>query len=432
MEDRSAGGLQRQLPEPLAEASLRHRLPLEPGRRRDPPLDPGRGVRRLREPGKARPGGLGRSGLEGKQDAQHQNDEDQPQDSGPLRSLHFGLLSGRAAVHARDSFAWAAYRQAVPGARDTSDGSGTAASIQLLRADHFAASAVGPVVRGLRWGYKSEAFSVRELGCPMHFQSTPVRYGVAVLGAAMLTLVAGCFLLIWEAGAPAYLVICLVAALTLVVLFIRFIRLVSKKPGEVALRRSEIELNDFIENAALPIRWVGPGGIILRANRAELHLLGYREEEYVGRHISEFHVDPVAISELLRRLARGETIESYEARLRAKDGSIRHVLISSSVLFENGKFIHTRCITQDITARRQAEEALARAEQLFRSLAMKAPVGIFQTNSEGDCLFVNERWSEIAGLSPEEASGRGWIEALHPEDRERVFAEWYQAAQTGK
>jgi PAS domain S-box-containing protein len=70
-------------------------------------------------------------------------------------------------------------------------------------------------------------------------------------------------------------------------------------------------------------------------------------------------------------------------------------------------------------------------EERFRLLATKAPVGIFQTDSRGDCLFVNDRWAELAGLSHAEAAGQGWIEALHPEDRERVFREWYGAAEAG-
>src|SRR5262249_51604446 len=56
-----------------------------------------------------------------------------------------------------------------------------------------------------------------------------------------------------------------------------------RKQGEEQLRDSERELADFFENASIGMHWVGPDGIILRANQAELDLLGYRREEYVGR-----------------------------------------------------------------------------------------------------------------------------------------------------
>jgi PAS domain S-box-containing protein len=142
---------------------------------------------------------------------------------------------------------------------------------------------------------------------------------------------------------------------------------------EQQLRRSERELADFFENATLGLHWVGPDGIILRANRAELELLGYTAEEYIGRHITEFHADAEVIADILCRLQAGEELHSYEARLRCKNGSIRHVIISSNVLRENGKFVHTRCFTRDISERKKAEEALREASrQKDEFLAMLA------------------------------------------------------------
>jgi PAS domain S-box-containing protein len=76
--------------------------------------------------------------------------------------------------------------------------------------------------------------------------------------------------------------------------------------------------------------------------------------------------------------------------------------------------------------------ALLASEQRFRTLTSHAPVGIFQNDLEGGCLFVNERWSEMTGMTPEEAKGAGWARALHPEDREWVFHEWSKAVMTGE
>jgi len=64
----------------------------------------------------------------------------------------------------------------------------------------------------------------------------------------------------------------------------------------------------------------------------------------------------------------------------------------------------------------------------FNILDKVAPVGIFRTDAQGNCTYVNKRWCKLAGMSESEALGEGWARALHPEDRERVFAEWYQAA----
>jgi PAS domain S-box-containing protein len=134
------------------------------------------------------------------------------------------------------------------------------------------------------------------------------------------------------------------------------------------LRRRERELADFIENASVGLHWVGADGTILWANQAELDLLGYAREEYIGSKISEFHADRDVISDILRRLMNRETLHDYEARLRCKDGSVRYVLISSNVMWEGEKFVHTRCFTRDITERKRAEDELRESRRQLEEL----------------------------------------------------------------
>jgi PAS domain S-box-containing protein len=135
------------------------------------------------------------------------------------------------------------------------------------------------------------------------------------------------------------------------------------RSSEDALRRSEQQLKDFVENAAEGLHWVGADGIVQWANKAELEMLGYTAEEYIGRSITEFHADPKVIQDILARLSRNETLRDYEARLRCKDGSILHAMINSNVYFEDGQFKHTRCFTRDVTARKQMELKLREAEE---------------------------------------------------------------------
>ncbi|MEO8431312.1 MAG: ATP-binding protein [Acidobacteriota bacterium] len=147
----------------------------------------------------------------------------------------------------------------------------------------------------------------------------------------------------------------------------------SSLESEIAQRQStqrelvnrEQELSDFLENAVEGIHQVGRDGRILWANRAELRMLGYRADEYVGHHISEFHDDRATIDRILCRLLRGETLYDEPARLRCKDGSIRHVVIHSNALWKDGEFVHTRCFTRDVTDRVRLEEELQqRVEEL--------------------------------------------------------------------
>ncbi|MEK6708123.1 MAG: PAS domain S-box protein, partial [Pseudomonadota bacterium] len=138
-----------------------------------------------------------------------------------------------------------------------------------------------------------------------------------------------------------------------------------RKQMEQALAEKGYELSDFIEHAAVSMHWVGPDGIILWANQTELDFLGYTREEYIGHHIADFHVDQPVIQNILDRLSRVEVIQEHGTRLRSKDGSIKDVLIDSNVLWKDGKFVHTRCFTRDITARKQAEFELLHATEML-------------------------------------------------------------------
>jgi PAS domain S-box-containing protein len=132
-----------------------------------------------------------------------------------------------------------------------------------------------------------------------------------------------------------------------------------------AMHRTHEELEDFFENSTVPMHIVARDGTIVRANKAELAMLGYAPDEYIGKSIIGFHADRPVIDDILRRLLRHEPICEYPARLRAKDGSIRHVLVTSSARTQGGEFLNTRCVTVDVTEQKRAEASLARrmAEQ---------------------------------------------------------------------
>jgi PAS domain S-box-containing protein len=194
----------------------------------------------------------------------------------------------------------------------------------------------------------------------------------------------------------------------------------------------ERRLAETLEDAPVAIQWVGADGRILWANRTELRLLGYAPEEYIGRSILDFHVDRDLAETMLLRLSRGEALTAVEARMRASDGTIRHVVVDSNALWQDGRFVHTRCFTRDVTGQAHLTNALRFSEDRFRTLCEEAPVGLFLTDASGRCKFVNERWTEISGLEAADALGRGWTRAIHPADRDRIFAEWTEATANGR
>ncbi|WP_437958950.1 PAS domain-containing protein [Sorangium sp. So ce119] len=106
---------------------------------------------------------------------------------------------------------------------------------------------------------------------------------------------------------------------------------------------------EFLDNASLGVHLVDANGKILWANKLELELLGYRPEEYIDRHVADFHVDQDVVDQILCTLCGTGKLLSYPARLRAKDGSVKHVLINSNVYKRDGRFVHTRCFTSCIS-----------------------------------------------------------------------------------
>ena len=67
----------------------------------------------------------------------------------------------------------------------------------------------------------------------------------------------------------------------------------------------------------------------------------------------------------------------------------------------------------------------------YKVLASRVPVGIYETDVDGRCTFVNQRWSEIAGIPWDEALGTGWTRAIHPDDRNSVETAWATAVGAG-
>ena len=216
-------------------------------------------------------------------------------------------------------------------------------------------------------------------------------------------------------------------------LSVYFRDITDRKRAEEASRRSEQELSNFFETATIGLHWVGPDGVILRVNQAELDLLGYSRDEYVGHHIAEFHVDFPVIEDILVRLARDEKLKDCSARMRCKDGSIKNVLIDSSVLWENGKFIHIRCFTRDVTDYKRAEETMRESEERLRLAQQVTHIGTFDWNLQTGVTRWTPELETMHGLLPGAFAGtwQAWQEFIHPEDRARTLQQMREAMPKG-
>jgi PAS domain S-box-containing protein len=114
------------------------------------------------------------------------------------------------------------------------------------------------------------------------------------------------------------------------------------------------------EHAPGGLLQVNAEGVIEWANRAELELLGYSRHEYIGKRAAEFYADPSEGAGLLARVARGEALRDYRTTLRARDGSLKNVLVSSTADIENGRLLRARLLIQEATGNRPAEDEILR------------------------------------------------------------------------
>ncbi len=193
------------------------------------------------------------------------------------------------------------------------------------------------------------------------------------------------------------------------------------------LQRSERELADFFDNVPVPLQWVGADGTILRANRAELAMLGYAAEEYIGHNIAEFHADGSETGEMLQRLVAGQALCGHRTRLRCKDGSLKAVRIDSSAYVEDGRFVHARCVTRDVTEEQGAEETALRLATIVEC----SDDAIVGKTLDGVITSWNRGAERIFGYTADEMIGQP-IVRLMPPDRINDFPRILATLQRGE
>ena len=189
---------------------------------------------------------------------------------------------------------------------------------------------------------------------------------------------------------------------------------------EHALRASEERYRDLFEHSALPMVRTSEKGEIVTANRRYEELTGYSKKEMLGgMKISDLAAEDVREIVMAQHRARreGRAPESYETTIVAKSGERRSVAISTRLIPGTNEDI---AIFQDITERKQMEQALRWSEERYRTLVEQSqvPISVIQDLVH---VYVNPAYCRLLGYSdPEELLGQPLETTIAPPHRDMV------------
>jgi PAS domain S-box-containing protein len=199
-----------------------------------------------------------------------------------------------------------------------------------------------------------------------------------------------------------------------------------RKQAEESLRRSEEQFHRLFEEDLTGDFLSAPDGRIFLCNPAFATTFGFSHAaDAVGTSLAELYLDPGELESLVERLARERKIERLEVWRKRRDGQPIHLVENLVGRFnEQGQLYEIKGYTFEDTQRKQAQEALRESEEKYRRIVETATEGIVMADTEARMIFVNDRWSEIFGYSPEEAKHVTLVDLVFPEDRTRMAERW--------
>lgn len=214
----------------------------------------------------------------------------------------------------------------------------------------------------------------------------------------------------------------------------------AQKQADHALRESEARYRQLVQTASEGIWQIDAEFRTVEINGRMAELLGCSKEEVVGRPIWEFIPDDEMEDARQRAASRRRGLsETYERKLRRKNGTTLWVLVSSTPLYDAaGKRIGSFGMFTDITARRQAEDELRITHALARSrleeiedLYRNAPVGLCVLDTELRFVRINERLAEMNGIPAEDHIGKK-VRDILPELADTVEPDMRRVLETGE
>jgi PAS domain S-box-containing protein len=208
-----------------------------------------------------------------------------------------------------------------------------------------------------------------------------------------------------------------------------------RKHAEEALRESEKKFRELFDEAPVGYFEYDSQGRITSVNRTELEMLGYTPEEMTGQPVWKFIIEEEeARQQILAKLAGtmppGRAIERT---YRRKDGTTFPVLVEDRLIRDgNGRITGIRCTLQDITNRKQREEALRSGEEKYRTILENIEDGYYEVDIAGNFTFFNDSMCRIYGYPREELMGMNNRRYTDQENAKELFKAFNRVYRTGE
>ncbi len=207
--------------------------------------------------------------------------------------------------------------------------------------------------------------------------------------------------------------------------FLKLIRDISyRKQAEADLRSSEERFRSLYLRTPVMLHSMDKDGNILDVSNYWLQKLGYSRQEVIGKKFIQFLTSESHsyAQDILPEFFRNGSCWDIPYQFVCKNGEVIDTLLSAIAdKDENEIVIRTLEVIIDITERKKAEAALRESEARFKTMADSAPVLIWMSEAYGKAVFFNKAWLECTGNSLEQQLGDGWLESIHPEDRDLCY-----------
>jgi len=210
-----------------------------------------------------------------------------------------------------------------------------------------------------------------------------------------------------------------------------------RKRAERALAEQQQLLKSITDNADMALFIMDERQRCIFMNPAAERLTGFTLDQVPERPLHEFvhHTrpdgTPYPLSEcpIDRAFPEANRVQGEEVFVH-KDGRFYHVAFTASPLHDRrGRPVGTIIEVQDITERKRQEAALLESESFYRQTLESIPGMVFTSTPDGACDYVSDQWVEFTGVPAAEQLGSGWVQVVHPDDRERAYAAWRTAVE---